>query len=663
VAKHYAYNRAGVAERTGCCDCNGHTGSLSPGTYSGSIVVSASGASPITVPVTLTVSGPTATMLISESAMTFTAISGGAAPLPHNFGILNTGACPNGATSCPMDWEASASTLVNGTLTTNGSWLVVSPSSGSVQRPFLDVDQPNVTVDPTSLSPGIYYGRILINSKAAVNNPQLITVTVNVLPSGFTLPPEIYPTGVIFTGVAGVNPSSTDVMVQNSATNPTSYQSSSVGAGFTFLPTNAAQPTGKGTDVKVYPDFSKLTSSSTVHGGITFLFADGTMENVGVLIVTAPPGVTPNSGGNADAEGRALTPHASGSCASQALQVVYRLLQNNFTAVVGQGTNIEAVVSDGCGNLVTNPQTAQVVASFNTATVNMSHIGSGVWQGTWTPSAAGTVAVQIKAILQSGAILAAGTSTSLIGTVTAMPASAPSGNAAAPLTSAVEHAASSAFGIPVAPGELITVYGQSLVDGALQTNAAPWPTQAQGLQVLFGVTPLPIYYSSATQMAVQVPFSVPLNTQYQLSVVNGTGLSVPQTVTIAPAVPGIFTVNQQGTGQGAIVHANSAVITDTTSPASIGETVTIYCTGLGIVSPAVVEGQQPTTASQTVNPVTATIGGVNAPVSYAGVTPGAPGLYQVNLMVPSGIATGDKVPVQITIAGQTSQANVWMSVH
>ena len=75
--------------------------------------------------------------------------------------------------------------------------------------------------------------------------------------------------------------------------------------------------------------------------------------------------------------------------------------------------------------------------------------------------------------------------------------------------------------------------------------------QAQGLQVRLGLTPLPIYYSSASQMAVQAPFSAPLNTQYQLSVVNGTGLSVPQTVTIAPTLPGIFTVNQQDTGPGA----------------------------------------------------------------------------------------------------------------
>jgi adhesin/invasin len=190
----------------------------------------------------------------------------------------------------------------------------------------------------------------------------------------------------------------------------------------------------------------------------------------------------------------------------------------------------------------------------------------------------------------------------------------------------------------------------------------PLPTQANGLQVLLGVTPLPILYTSSGQMNVQVPYSVPLNTQYQLSVVSGTSLSVPQTLTVAAAVPGIFTVNEQGSGQGVIVKSDGLTLAQPGTPAAIGETITIYCTGLGKVNPAATEGAPPTTAATTVSPVTATIGGVNAAVAYAGVTPGFPGLYQVNAVVPKGITVGDNVQVQLSIAGQTSQA-VTMSVR
>jgi adhesin/invasin len=59
-------------------------------------------------------------------------------------------------------------------------------------------------------------------------------------------------------------------------------------------------------------------------------------------------------------------------------------------------------------------------------------------------------------------------------------------------------------------------------------------------------------------------------------------------------------------------------------------------------------------AATTVNPVTVQIGGANAQVQFAGLTPGFAGLFQVNVVVPPGAATGNAVPVSITVAGQTS---------
>jgi uncharacterized protein (TIGR03437 family) len=51
-----------------------------------------------------------------------------------------------------------------------------------------------------------------------------------------------------------------------------------------------------------------------------------------------------------------------------------------------------------------------------------------------------------------------------------------------------------------------------------------------------------------------------------------------------------------------------------------------------------------------------TIGGVNAPVQFAGLAPTFTGLYQVNVAVPSGITPGDNVPLVLTVAGQQSSA-------
>jgi uncharacterized protein (TIGR03437 family) len=57
----------------------------------------------------------------------------------------------------------------------------------------------------------------------------------------------------------------------------------------------------------------------------------------------------------------------------------------------------------------------------------------------------------------------------------------------------------------------------------------------------------------------------------------------------------------------------------------------------------------------TVNPVTATIGGVAADVIFAGLTPGFSGLYQVNMTVPNGVKPGGAVPLVLAVAGITSQ--------
>ena len=124
---------------------------------------------------------------------------------------------------------------------------------------------------------------------------------------------------------------------------------------------------------------------------------------------------------------------------------------------------------------------------------------------------------------------------------------------------------------------------------------------------------------------------------------------------IAAAQPGVFTVNEQGAGQGVVFKSDGVTLAEPGTPADAGETVVIYCTGLGAVSPAVPDGAPapPSPLSNTVNPVSVTIGGQNAAVQFGGLTPGFPGLYQVNAVVPSGVS-GDAVPLTISVAGQTS---------
>ena len=91
----------------------------------------------------------------------------------------------------------------------------------------------------------------------------------------------------------------------------------------------------------------------------------------------------------------------------------------------------------------------------------------------------------------------------------------------------------------------------------------------------------------------------------------------------------------------------------------------VYATGEGQTDPPGVDGRPgDSTPRLPVQNVTATIGGIDAPVQYAGGAYGlAAGVLQVNLQVPAGVTSGSAVPVVLTIGGISSAAGVTMAVR
>jgi uncharacterized protein (TIGR03437 family) len=362
------------------------------------------------------------------------------------------------------------------------------------------------------------------------------------------------------------------------------------------------------------------------------------------LSVVAP------AGGTAAGEHRA-EPRAT--CSSPTLEIQVRSLRPNFVAVVGQPTTVEVQVVDDCGNLIGPDRTvgAGVQAGFSTGdgSIPLTHIGNGIWTGTWRPlrGANSSVVMSVTAFAVRGN-LTQRNQVDLAGRI--IPGNAPTVTAGG-----VVQAASFVAGAPVAPGALMTIYGSNLANGTSQAGSLPLPKQLSGTQVRMGDRELPLLYTSTDQVNVQVPYDVPLNTQYPITVQRGDVLSVPEALVVSSAQPGIFTLNQQGTGQGEIVLPDLLTLAKPGTPARAGDTVVIYCTGLGAVSPQVDSGAGAPLSplAATVNKVTVTIGGQPAQVMFAGLTPGSAGLYQVNAVVPSGVS-GDAVPVVIQVGGQSS---------
>ncbi len=221
----------------------------------------------------------------------------------------------------------------------------------------------------------------------------------------------------------------------------------------------------------------------------------------------------------------------------------------------------------------------------------------------------------------------------------------------------VINAASSATGA-VAPGSIASVYGSFLLTAASGAVTIPLPTSLGGLSLAFGTVNAPLIYASTGQVNLQVPWEVAGQSQASLTATLAGEISAPQTVNIAPYAPGIFTINAQGTGPGAILDSSYRLITPS-NPAGAGLTVIlIYCTGLGAVShqPATGAAALNDPLSQTLTTPVVTIGGAPAQVLFSGLAPGTVGEYQVNAVVPAGAPTGNAVPVVLSMGGVMSNS-------
>jgi uncharacterized protein (TIGR03437 family) len=130
--------------------------------------------------------------------------------------------------------------------------------------------------------------------------------------------------------------------------------------------------------------------------------------------------------------------------------------------------------------------------------------------------------------------------------------------------------------------------------------------------------------------------------------------------------PGIYTQNAQGSGPGAILNQDYSINLPG-RPAPKGSVIAVYMTGEGFISGAV-DGAIATGLLRPVLEVSATVGGIPAQVVYAGTAPGiVTGAMQVNLKIPSNVASGPSVPIVITLgigsSAASTQAGVTVAVQ
>jgi uncharacterized protein (TIGR03437 family) len=132
-------------------------------------------------------------------------------------------------------------------------------------------------------------------------------------------------------------------------------------------------------------------------------------------------------------------------------------------------------------------------------------------------------------------------------------------------------------------------------------------------------------------------------------------------VPVASSAPSLFTLNQTGAGQAAVINSDATVNT-ATNPVKIGDFVSLYATGEGQTAQGGVDGKLG--GSAPILPVKVTIGGTPAMVQYAGGASGqVAGLMQVNVQIPNGVQPGGYVPVVLQVGEVcTTPGAVWIAV-
>ncbi len=686
---------------------------LLPGTYEGTITVTAAGQSaPQVVPVTFTVLAGL-TISASPTTLTFYHQINTTPPSAQTFKVASSGTAFN--------FSAAAATV------SGGNWLAVTPSSSSTPGTL------SVSINPAGLSLGTYNATITLTSSAALNSPLTVPVVLVVSANPFL---KASPGTLNFAAATGgALPAAQDIQISStgSALNITTAATTTSGGGWlSVTPATgltpvtisvAVNPTGlpAGTYTGQVSILSTgvsnsplaipvtLTVNSSVNLGSTpvalnYSYQVGsaapaaqnlTISSSGAsLSFSATSATTTGGGWLAVSPAGAVTPGTLSVSVNPASLAPGTYTGNVMVASTGATNSpfsipVTLVVTSAVnlslspGALSFNYQlggTAPSSQSLNVSSggtpLNFTTAASTASGGSWlsvTPSGGDTTPATLSVSVATAG-LAAGTYSGTITVAAPQAANSPQvvnvtytvAAAIPPVVSAVVNGASWLPGA-ISPGEVLTIGGTQVGPATLTTYqldaSGKFTTELAETTIYFDNIAAPIIYVSKTQSSVIVPYGIYGRTEVQLAVEYKGVRSTVIKLKVADTAPGIFAMDASGRGQGAILNQDYSP-NGAANAAARDSVVMIYATGEGQTNPAGSDGTLVgTTLPQPLKDVTVTIGGKTAEVSYKGGSPGSvAGLLQINAKVPADVATGGAVPVVVTMGGVSSQTTITMAV-
>jgi uncharacterized protein (TIGR03437 family) len=230
---------------------------------------------------------------------------------------------------------------------------------------------------------------------------------------------------------------------------------------------------------------------------------------------------------------------------------------------------------------------------------------------------------------------------------------------------ALSNVSAASFLAALAPESIVAAFGTGLATGTQSATTTPLPTVLQETRVTVfdsaGTERLaPLFFVSPNQINYQMPPNTAPG-QGRVMMINSQGAVFAQNVNITRVAPAIFTANTTGSGLPAAVlvrvRADGSQVTEPIArfdpaqnqfvaiPIDLGDAsqqvfLALFGTGFRFVSPA--------------SAATATIGGLNAPVTFAGAQGQLVGVDQANLNIPRSLAGRGEVDVVLMIEGQAA---------
>jgi uncharacterized protein (TIGR03437 family) len=206
----------------------------------------------------------------------------------------------------------------------------------------------------------------------------------------------------------------------------------------------------------------------------------------------------------------------------------------------------------------------------------------------------------------------------------------------------------------IAPGELLSIFGERLSGGVSTPPPGQFPPSLGGVTVAINGVPSPLLYAGPQQINFQAPFELAGATQADIAL-SSTELSLPFSLTI-PLVAGNpvaflnTALSNCGLGPVPLTFNSDGSLNTCTNPAGPGSIVTVFLDGLGVTSPAQVTGAITPNPCVALNlPVVASNGLI---VVSASALPGSiSGVWQVYIRIPANETGASEISMSLSAGG------------